>query len=143
MFRINEVLEQYFENVAVQYVHRLDEIRLLDARDQIETLADFWFRGEVDTRKEIGFMLECFGAAVNDDVLRVTKTKFDRHCKVFLAEIFSVVPAPIMPTAKDAAELAYVLVIGLRSAVYFDDDINLESAHSLFLGTMLRLTGLD
>lgn len=138
-----DVLEQYFENVSVQFVHRLDEMAKLPTRDQIEALADFWFRGETSTRKEIGFMLECFGAAVNDHVLRVTKAEFDSRCKSFLVQIFADAPTLFMPTAKDAAELAYALMIGLRSAVYFDDDIDLEGAHSLFLGTMLRLTGLE
>jgi AcrR family transcriptional regulator len=138
-----DVLEQYFQYVSVQFTHRLDEMRLLAARDRIEALADFWFRGETGTRKEIGFMLECFGAAVNDTVLRVTKAEFDLRCKAFLAETFTAAPALFMPTARDAAELAYALMIGLRSAVYFDDDIDLEGAHSLFLGTLLRLTGFD
>ena len=48
-----------------------------------------------------------------------------------------------MNSSKDAAEIAYGLMIGLRSAVYFDTDIDLSGAHRLFLGSMLTMGGLD
>ena len=137
------ILEQYFENVSVQFLEQLDKFSRQEARDQVQSLADFWFKGEASTRKEIGFMLECFGAAVNDDVLRVTKAEFDRRCKAYLADIFSEAPRIFMEDARDAAELSYSLMIGLRSAVYFDDDINLEDAHRLFLNATLSMGGLD
>ena len=137
------ILEQYFENVSVQFLERLDKFSEQEPRDQIQSLADFWFKGEASTRKEIGFMLECFGAAVNDDVLRVTKAEFDTRCKAYLAQIFDNSPSVFMNSAKDAAELSYALMIGLRSAVYFDDDIDLEEAHRLFLNSMLSMCGFE
>ena len=137
------ILEQYFANVSVQFLERLDRFSQQEPREQIQSLADFWFKGEASTRKEIGFMLECFGAAVNDDVLRVTKAEFDMRCKAYLADIFDNAPSVFMDDAKDAAELSYALMIGLRSAVYFDQDIDLEDAHRLFLSSMLSMCGLD
>ena len=138
-----DVLEQYFDNVSVRFMEQLDQLSQRDTLARIHGLTDFWFKGEASTRQEIGFMLECFGAAVNDDVLRVTKAEFDARCKVFLVEIFNSAPDIFMRSAKDAAELCYALMIGLRSAVYFDDDIDLEEAHRLFLSTMLRMCRLD
>ena len=80
---------------------------------------------------------------MNDDVLRITKADFDLRCKQFLCEIFDEAPALFMPSAKGAAELAYAMMIGLRSAVYFDDDIDLDGAYELFLTTMHRMCGMD
>lgn len=137
------ILEQYFENVSVQFIETIDDFSKQEPREQIQSLADFWFKGEASTRKEIGFMLECFGAAVNDDVLRVTKAEFDARCKDYLVAIFDSAPRVFMDDAKDAAELSYSLMIGLRSAVYFDDDIDLPEAHRLFLSSMLSMCGLD
>lgn len=138
-----DVLEQYFDNVSVRFMEQLDQLAQRDTLERIHGLTDFWFKGEASTRQEIGFMLECFGAAVNDDVLRVTKAEFDARCKAFLVDIFDSAPDIFMRSAKDAAELCYALMIGLRSAVYFDDDIDLEEAHRLFLSTMLRMCRLD
>ena len=137
------ILEQYFENVSVRFLERIDGFRKLDAGDQIRALADFWFKGEASTRQEIGFMLECFGAAVNDEVLRVTKADFDTRCKAYLVNIFEKAPAAFLDNPKDAAELSYALMIGLRSAVYFDDDIDLQDAHRLFINSMRSMCGFD
>ena len=137
-----DLLGQYFENVSIQFMKQLDEFGHLDTLGQIHGLTDFWFKGEASSRKEIGFMLECFGAAVNEEVLRGTKAEFDMRCKAFLSEIFASAPDNFMGNSKASAELSYATMIGLRSAVYFDDDIDLEEAHGLFLSSMLRMCGL-
>ena len=137
-----DLLGQYFENVSIQFIKQLEEFGQLDTLEQIHALTDFWFKGEASSRKEIGFMLECFGAAVNEEVLRGTKAEFDMRCKAFLSEIFVSAPENFMGNAKASAELSYATMIGLRSAVYFDDDVDLEDAHALFLSSMLRMSGL-
>lgn len=137
------ILEEYFESVSVRFLDRLDQFSEQPPREQIHSLADFWFKGEAGSTKEIGFMLECFGAAVNDRVLRATKAEFDDQCKAHLTAIFEKAPAVFMQNPRDAAEISFSLMIGLRSAVYFDKDIDLEDAHRLFLGGMLAMSGLD
>jgi AcrR family transcriptional regulator len=137
------ILEQYFENVSVKFLETIDEFSTQEPREQVQLLTDFWFKGEASTVKEIGFMLECFGAAVNDQVLKVTKSGFDERCKKYLAEIFDASPTVFMNDNKDAAEIAYSLMIGLRSAVYFDSDINQDDAHRLFLSSILTMSGLE
>jgi len=136
------ILEQYFETVSVRFLERIEEFSHEVPARQIQLLADFWFRGETSTKMEIGFMLECFGAAVHDDVLKVTKAEFDLRCKGHLAAIFDAAPSVFLDSSKDAAEIAYSLMIGLRSAVYFDDDIDLEDAHRLFVDSVTSMCGL-
>ena len=138
-----DILEQYFESVSVHFLERIDDFSTQKPQDQIHSLADFWFKGEDSTVKEIGFMLECFGAAVNDDVLKVTKAEFDERCKSYLADIFDASPQVFLHSSKDAAEISYALMIGLRSAVYFDQDIDLTDAHRLFLSSTLAMCGFD
>jgi AcrR family transcriptional regulator len=137
------ILEQYFESVSIRFLEKIGSFGNQSPRDQIQSLTDFWFKGEAGTIKEIGFMLECFGAAVNDDVLRITKAEFDERCKTYLAGIFEASPSVFMNNCKDAAEISYGLMIGLRSAVYFDSDVDLPDAHRLFMGSMLTMSGLD
>jgi AcrR family transcriptional regulator len=136
------ILEQYFESVSVRFLERITEFGDEPPERQIELLADFWFKGESGTKMEIGFMLECFGAAVHDDVLKVTKAEFDLRCKKLLSRIFQAAPSNFMEDPRDAAEIAYSMMIGLRSAVYFDDDIDLDGAHRLFVSTLKRMCGL-
>jgi len=138
-----DILEQYFQAVSVRFLERLEDISTQQGDQQIQSLADFWFRGETSTKQEIGFMLECFGAAVHDDVLKVTKADFDVRCKDYLVRIFDAAPAQVQGDRRDAAELAYAMMIGLRSAVYFDDEISLDDAHRLFRQSMLSMCGYD
>ena len=139
-----DILEQYFQLVSERFVQRLADFENGKHTEQISALVDFWFRGETSTKEEIGFMLECFGAAVHDEKLRETKAEFDLYCKAHLARIFK--SSPHLPRlsqkrAKEQAELAYSMMIGLRSAVYFDDDIDLNGAHRLFLKTIRQMGG--
>ena len=138
-----DILEQYFEAVSVRFLRTIDEFTDAPAREQILKLADFWFKSETSTMTEIGFMLECFGAAVHDDVLKVTKGEFDVRCKERLTAIFSMAPRLILRPPKDAAEIAYSMMIGLRSAVYFDHDMKLDDAHRLFRDTLFQMCGFD
>jgi AcrR family transcriptional regulator len=136
------ILEQYFEHVSERFLRRIDGFRDQPPREQIQSLADFWFKGETSTRQEIGFMLECFGAAVNDDVLQVTKAEFDHRCKLYLVDLVGQGPALAMGNPKDAAEISYAVMIGLRSAVYFDDDVDLGDAHRLFISSIYAICGI-
>ncbi len=138
-----DILEQYFQNVSRRFLERIEELSLHPTPEQIGLLADFWFKSETGTKLEIGFMLECFGAAVHDDVLRVTKADFDMRCKNYLCRIFEDAPNLPVGSAGDSAEIAYSMMIGLRSAVYFDDDITLDHAHRLFKNTLKKMSGLQ
>lgn len=137
-----DILEQYFQSVSVRFLERIETFNGPGTEEQIDLLADFWFKGEASTRQEIGFMLECFGVAVNDDVLKVTKADFDRRCKAYLNELLQGAGGSLFTSSRDAAELAYSMMIGLRSAVFFDDDLTLEEAHRLFRDALMRMSGI-
>ena len=87
---------------------------------------------------EIGFMLECFGVAVHDEQLRSEKAALDRFCKTYLEELFVESPCGAS-MARDSAEIAYATLIGLRTAVYFDDHIDLPGARRLFRDSIQSL----
>lgn len=136
------ILEEYFESVSVRFLERFAAFKDEAPEQRIVSFSDFWFRGESGTKLEIGFMLECFGAAVHDDVLKVTKAEFDRQCKQQLTDLFLVARAGFIEDPRDAAEIAYSMMIGLRSAVYFDDELDLEAAHRLFVNTLNSMCGI-
>lgn len=137
-----DILEQYFQNVSMRFLERIETLPGPSTLEQVELLADLWFKGEASSRQEIGFMLECFGVAVNDDVLKVTKADFDMRCKAYLNKLFQGAGGSLFSNSRDAAELAYSMMIGLRSAIYFDDNITLEQVHRLFRDALLRMCGI-
>jgi len=136
------ILEFYFRKVATQILVRIDSYRSQTPEQQIDNITKLFFSGNGITKSEIGFMLECFGVAVNDKALRQEKSALDEKCKQYLTELFSSVSNKAVPPAKDSAEVAYALLIGLRSAVYFDDKLGLKDARRLFRGSIMVMAGL-
>ncbi len=136
------VLEHFFQNVAERIVARMNEFQSETPEEQIRLIADLFFAGAGISKSEIGFMLECFGVAVGDKVLRREKSDMDQQCKAYLTDLFKQLPGGLISDSKDAAEVAYATLIGLRSAVYFDDKLGLKEAHRLFRSSMLAIAGL-
>ena len=137
------ILQQFFQNVARQILGRLDKIRGKNPRQQIDLLVKLFFGGAGITKSEIGLMLECFGVAVNDKVLRRAKSDLDAKCKTYLVELLEQTPRGLHTSAEDSAEVAYATLIGLRTAVYFDKGFDLDQARRLFRTTMFRIAGLE
>jgi len=136
------MLERYFENVAQRIVERIESFQTESPEQQISLLADLFFAGKGITRSEIGFMLECFGVAVHDKPLRRDKKKLDRFCKGYLQELFE--QSPCGPdSARAYAEISYAMLIGLRTAAYFDKRLGLPRARRLFHNEMLNLAGFS
>ena len=134
-----DVLEQYFQFVSERFLDRVQDLLNHPPSNQLKEFTEIWFKSGSTTKEEIGFMLECFGAAVNNKTLHTIKAKFEKDCKAVLGKILSKSNkiAPIREN-KDSAQATFSLMIGLRSSVYFDD-IDLEEARRLFLRAVERL----
>ncbi len=132
------ILEDFFESVAQRIVARMQGFRTETAERRIDLLVDLFFAGKGITMSEIGLMLECFGVAVHDKQLHSEKAALDRFCKTYLEELFVESPCGAS-NARDSAEIAYAMLIGLRTAVYFDQRIDLSRARRLFRTSITNL----
>jgi len=132
------ILAQYFAHVTNRIRTRLESFRTEPPERQIELLATFFFVGRGITKAEIGFMLECFGVAVHDPELHRQKTELDRYVKAYMRELFAQSPCG-QPKAAESAEVAYALLVGLRTAAYFDESLAPQQALEIFRGEMLRI----
>jgi len=136
------ILAQYFANVGQRLIERLDSFRSAPPDRQIHLLADLFFAGKAVKKSEVGFMLECFGVAVHDKRLWREKTTLDEYCKTYLQQLFE--KSPSGPgTAAMSAELAYAMLIGLRTVAYFDEKIGPNHARRLFHTAMMNLAKLS
>jgi len=133
------ILEYYFEDMAGRLLERVDRFRAEPAERQIDLLAELFFAGKAMSTSEIGFMLECFGAAVHDEKLHQEKSALDRAFKKYLEELFRQSPAG----SGNTAEIAYSMLIGLLTVAFFDERLGLPKARRLFRAEMLRLANPD
>jgi AcrR family transcriptional regulator len=135
------ILFHYFANVAQRIVDRLEDFRTETPERQIHLLTELFFAGKGITKSEIGFMLECFGVAVHDKQLHAEKAELDRFCKAYMQQLFEKSPCGAS-RARDSAEVAYAMLVGLRTAAYFDEQLGPRHARRLFHAEMLNLADL-
>lgn len=135
------ILEHYFKNVSERILERMEKLRDKPPEEQIDALSELFFAGKGITISEIGFMLECFGVAVHHEELQREKTGLDEMCKTYITALFEQSQRE-NTEPKDTAEIAYAMLIGLRTAVYFDKNLELPAAHRLFRNSMLTLAGI-
>jgi len=136
------ILLQYFKNVSRLLLNRLQGFASEPPAKQVDLLSDLFFAGKGITRSEIGFMLECFGVAVHHETLSEEKASLDRHCKAYLTDLFDSLADKKPSDAEDRAEIAYAVLIGLRTAAYFETELTLPKARRLFRDSIIRLSRL-
>lgn len=130
------ILQSYFSDVIHRIIARMESFRDEPAEQKVELLADLFFGGTRIDKSEIGFMLECFGVAVHDRQMQGHKAGVDRYCKAYLQELFESTSCG-KPRARDAAEVAYAMLVGLRTASYFDERLSAKRARMIFRREML------
>lgn len=133
---LDSILQHYFAYIVERIIARMSSFRHEPPERKIELLADLFFGGTSDDKSEIGFMLECFGAAVHDEALKRDKVAIDQFCKTYLQELFE----PTLPgraQARMAAEVSYATLVGLRTACYFDENLTLRRARTMFRDEMI------
>jgi AcrR family transcriptional regulator len=132
------ILEDYFAHVATRIIRRLEAVRAESPERVIDELARLFFSGAGMTKSEAGFMLECFGVAVHDRPLHREKAELDRYCKNYLREMFE--RSPCGPeAARDAAEVAYAMLVGLRTAAFFDERLGPQKALEIFRTEVMKM----
>ncbi|MBT5797098.1 MAG: TetR/AcrR family transcriptional regulator [Porticoccaceae bacterium] len=136
------ILEFYFAQVSSLFRRRLNSFKDEAPSEKIRSLTDFFFADNAASHSEIGFMLECFGVAVNDEIMKGEKAALDVFCKTYLADMFKDTPCNFITGARASAEIAYAILIGLRTAVYFDDSLDIKEARGLYLDAMIQISGL-
>ena len=136
------ILLHYFRNVAGLLLKRLEEFSHETPEEQVELLSDLFFAGKGITRSEIGFMLECFGVAVHHKTLSEEKARLDRQCKAYITTLFESLADKKPRDAEERAEIAYAVLIGLRTAAYFEKELDLPKARRLFHDSVIRVSRL-
>jgi AcrR family transcriptional regulator len=133
---LDSILQHYFAYIVERIIARMSSFRDEPPERKIELLADLFFGGTSDDKSEIGFMLECFGAAVHDEALKRDKVAIDQFCKTYLQELFEPTLAG-RTQARMAAEVSYATLVGLRTACYFDENLTLRRARTMFRDEMI------
>lgn len=135
------VLEYHFRHLCESLLEQVRGLAEQSPPEQIEGLTRLFF-GDSDA---VGVYLEIFGVAVHSERIRSIKTDWDREMRSFFARLFAATPRAEGLPPEAAADLAFALLMGLRTNAYFD---GFDAAGALgrsreaFRGELLRLAGL-
>jgi AcrR family transcriptional regulator len=133
------VLEALFQAAADHMLRDVAGLAGGTPEEQWEALGDYFFGGRVMTRPEQAIMLQFFGLATHNPRLWQTKADFDRRLKERFTAIFAQAGGRSR-RARDAAEAASALLVGLFTSSYFDEGLELSTAHRLFREAFVELT---
>lgn len=137
------VLIELFEFCAQKMLRDVVSLPADTPERQCTALADFFFGGDVMTRRDQSFMLELFGLATHDERLRRIKANFDRQLKAVLAALFRRTARLEGVSAEDAAEIALSTLVGLLTSAYFDETLEPARSRVLFGAVLAHLAGLS
>lgn len=135
------ILAYHFENLCENLLEAVRPLANEAPRAQIDSVTELFFGDPRTSPEAVGVYLEIFGVAVHSDRVRATKTRWDREMRRYFTQLFAMTPRTGALSAEAAADLAFALLMGLRTNAYFDDTRDLASARELFHTELLRLAG--
>jgi AcrR family transcriptional regulator len=139
------VLEYHFQHLCESLLEEVRGLAGKSSLEQIEGLTGLFFGGAEVSSDAVGVYLEIFGVAVHSERVRTIKADWDRAMRSFFAGLFAATPRAEGLSAEAAAELAFALLMGLRTNAYFDGFHTpgaLGRSREAFRGELLRLAGL-
>lgn len=134
------VLEYHFAALCEGLLEDVLPLAEKPPLERIDAAVAYFFENPKMSRETAGVYFEIFGVAVHSEAVRAIKKRFDKAMRAFFAELFS--EAALSPSAaENAAEVAFGLLVGLRTNAYFDDDRSRSQAGEVFRSELLRLAG--
>jgi len=137
------ILEAFFKAVTNRIEKQVSELRVCQPEAQIEAIADMFLSTRGLRKVDQGVMLDLYGQAVQNKVMRRIKIAHDRRVKDMFVELFEQTPRSPETSAEDAAQCAYATLVGLRANSFYDTQCGASESNRLFKQTLFRLAGLE
>ena len=136
------ILEAFFKSVIDHVESQLADLPDDDPVTKIEAIARMFLPPKGGRKTDRAVMLDLYGQAVQNKIMRQAKIAHDKRIKAVLRELFEQTPLTPGTSAEDAAQSAYAMTLGLRATSFYDKEFGPAQAHRLFRLTMFRLAGL-
>jgi TetR/AcrR family transcriptional repressor of bet genes len=137
------ILEAFFKAVTNRIEKQVGDLREREPEEKIEAIADMFLSGRAVRKLDQGVMLDLYGQAVQNKVMRRIKIAHDRRVKDMFVELFEQTPRAPELSAEDAAQCAYATLTGLRANSFYDTQCGAAECNRLFKQTLFRLAGLE
>jgi TetR/AcrR family transcriptional repressor of bet genes len=136
------ILEAFFKAVTKRIEKQMTEIEQLAPVERIEAIADLFLSPKGTRKADEAVMLDLYGQAVQNKIMRRLKVAHDRMIKDMFVELFSQLESATEASSEDMAQAAYAILTGLRANTFYDPQLGGAQANRLFKQALLRLAGV-
>ncbi|MDH5673775.1 MAG: TetR/AcrR family transcriptional regulator [Myxococcales bacterium] len=136
------ILEAFFKAVTDRIEKQLAELDGFSPEAKISAIANMFLSARGLRKVDQGVMLDLYGQAVQNKVMRRVKVTHDRCIKDMFVELFEQTPLADGLSAEEAAQSAYAMLLGLRANSFYDSQLTAAQANRLFKHSLLRIAGL-
>jgi AcrR family transcriptional regulator len=136
------ILEAFFKAVTKRIEKQMTELKDRDPVERIEAIADLFLSPKGMRKADEAVMLDLYGQAVQNKIMRRLKVAHDRHIKDMFVELFSQLAPANDASPEDSAQAAYAILFGLRASSFYDPQLGPAQANRLFKQALFRLAGV-
>lgn len=135
---LEEVCDEIVEATLIDIVaYRHDP-----PEERIHVLVDHVFVRNVVTRSEVGVVLELVALSMHRPKIREKLNHYNREMMAYLTDLFEKVPRQPGVSAKEAAEIAAAIWMGLLTNSQYDSALDDSRARRLFRRSLFDLANI-
>ncbi len=135
-------LEEVCDEIVEQTLIEISAFRNDPPEERIHVLVDHVFVRSVVTRSELGVILELVALSMHRPVIREKLHHYNREMMAYLTDLFEKVPRRPGVSAKEAAEIAAAIWMGLLTNSQYDSALDDSRARRLFRRSLFDLANL-
>jgi AcrR family transcriptional regulator len=136
------VLEEVCEEVVEQTLAEVTSYRDDPPEERIHVLVDHVFVRSVVTRSELGVILELVALSMHRSKIREKLDRYNREMMAYLTDLFEQVPRQPGVSAREAADIAAAIWMGLLTNSQYDSGLDDGRARRLFRRSLFDLANI-
>jgi AcrR family transcriptional regulator len=136
------VLEEVCEEVVDQTLTEVTSYRDDPPEERIHILVDHVFVRSVISRSELGVVLELVALSMHRSKIREKLDRYNREMMAYLTDLFQQVPRQPGVSAREAADIAAAIWMGLVTNSQYDSGLDDGRARRLFRRSLFDLANI-
>jgi len=136
------VLEEVCEEVVEQTLAEILSYRDEPPEERIHVLVDHVFIRSVVARSELGVILELIALSIHRSKIREKLDHYNREMMAYLTDLFEHAPRKPGVSAREAADIAAAIWIGLLTNSQYDAGLDDGRARRLFRRSLFDLANI-
>ena len=137
------ILEEVCDQITTRILQEITVHRDEPPEERIHVLVDNVFANGAPSRSELGVNLELISLSMHQPPIRKKLTHYNDEMMSYLTDLFEHVPRKPGMSAREAADLAAAIWMGLQINSQYDSGLDQSRARRLFRRSLLDLANIN